>query len=240
MYFLIIMSISETLLDALGGLLNAKVYKTKTSCSEELNFERYANLSLSAGQIEEKEAQKKAEKEKKEAQLLVIKYKDQYNEILKKEKKIKDNNLLEEQNRDIFLENELKKHNNCKIELIINKEENNQITNSYSIFCCFSESIELIKYKIKKATGILRRYQNLYYNEQKLNDTNKLIDYNINSNTSLKLKVIHDVIFIKTLTGKTITLNFCPSNTIEETKMNLFLKKVFLQINKDLYLHENN
>ena len=234
------MAISETLLDALGGLLNAKVFTNKTYLSKELNFERYANLSLSAGQIEDKEAEEEKENKKKETQLLEIRYKDKYDEILKKEKKIKDNNLLEEQNRDIFLENELKNHNNCKIELIINKEENNQITNSYSIFCCFSETIELIKYKIKKATGILRRYQNLYYNEQELNDNNKLIDYNINSNTSLKLKVIHDVIYIKTLTGKTITLNFCPSNTIEETKINLFLKKVFLQINKDLYLQENN
>ena len=37
-----------------------------------LSFERYANLSLSAGQIKEKEA------EKKRNQLLKIKYKDKY------------------------------------------------------------------------------------------------------------------------------------------------------------------
>ena len=53
------MAISETILDALGGLLNAKVYKTKTFCSEELNFERYGNLYFSVGQIKEKEAEKK-------------------------------------------------------------------------------------------------------------------------------------------------------------------------------------
>jgi ubiquitin len=116
-------------------------------------------------------------------------------------------------------------HNNCKIELIINKEENYKITNSYSIFCCFSETIELIKYKIKKATRTLRRHQNLYYKEQKLNDNNKLIDYNINSNASLKLRILPDVIFIKTLTGKTISFYFCPSNTIEETKINIFFKE---------------
>ena len=98
---------------------------------------------------------------------------------IKKEKKIKDNSLLEEQNRDLFLENELKNHNNCKIGLISNKEENNKIINSFSIFCCFSETIEWIKYKNKKSTRTLRIYQNLYYNEQKLNDNSKLIDYNI-------------------------------------------------------------
>ena len=63
---------------------------------------------------------------------------------IKKENKIKDNNLLEEQ-KMIFLENELKNHNNCLIEWIFNKEENNKITNSFSIFCYFSITIELIK-----------------------------------------------------------------------------------------------
>ena len=112
----------------------------------------------------------------------------------------------------------MKNHNNCKSELIINEEYNK----SFFIFCCFSETIELIKYKIKKATGILRRYQNLYYNKQALNDNNKLIEYNINSNISLKLKALDDVIFLKTLTGKTICFYFYPSNIIEETKIKIF------------------
>ena len=118
----------------------------------------------------------------------------------------------------------MKNHNNCKIGLISNKEENNKIINSFSIFCCFSETIEWIKYKNKKSTRTLRIYQNLYYNEQKLNDNSELIDCN-NSNLSLKLKVLTDNMYIKTLNGKTIILNYYPSNKIEETKIKIFFKE---------------
>ena len=137
------MAISETLLDALGNLFHARVYKKKTNFSAELNFDKYANLSLSAGQLEEKE-KIKIEKEKK-------KYFDQleekYNDILKKDEIRRLKKLSVEQQRDIFLENELNKHKNCKIELTIKDEYSNK---SISIFCCFSETIELIKHKIKK------------------------------------------------------------------------------------------
>ncbi len=57
--------------------------------------------------------------------------------------------LSDEQQRDIFLENELNMHKNCKIELTIKNQRSNK---SISIFCCFSETIELIKHKIKKKT----------------------------------------------------------------------------------------
>ena len=134
----------------------------------------------------------------------------------------------------------MKNHNNCKIEIIINRVEYNKITNSFSIFCCFSETIELSKYKIKKATRILRIYQNLYYNEQYLYDNKKLIDYNIKSNSSLKIKILTDNMYIKILTVKSITLYFYLSNKFEDIKIKIFLKKIFLQINKDLYLKENN
>ena len=53
----------------------------------------------------------------------------------------------------------------------------------------------------------------------------KLIDYNINPNISLKLKVLTDNMYTKTLTRKTISLYFCSSNTLEETKSKLLLKK---------------
>jgi hypothetical protein len=50
------------LLDALGGLLNAKIYSKKTGISKELTFEKYANISISAGLFEEKQDEKKEEK----------------------------------------------------------------------------------------------------------------------------------------------------------------------------------
>ena len=51
----------EILLDALGGLLNAKIYSKKTLISKELTFEKYANISISAGLFEEKPEEKKEE-----------------------------------------------------------------------------------------------------------------------------------------------------------------------------------
>ena len=50
------------LLDTLGGLLNAKIYSKKTGISKELTFEKYANISISAGLFVEKQDEKKEEK----------------------------------------------------------------------------------------------------------------------------------------------------------------------------------
>ena len=216
------MAVSEILLDALGGLLGGKVSKMKTQFSTELNFEKYANLSLSAGQIEEKEAQLQKEKDEKAIQLLENQYKEIYKKIIEKDEEIKASNLLEEKNRDIVLENELKNHNNCKIELTI---KNRYTKKTISIFCCCSETIELVQLKIKKATGILRRNQILYYSKKCLDKKNKLIDYNIKSNSLLELIESDDVFFLKTLTGKTITFYYYPFNTIEEVKIKILFKE---------------
>ena len=47
-------------------------------------------------------------------------------------------------------------------------------------------------------------------------------------------------IFVKTLTGKTITLDVEPSDTIENVKQKIQIKKEFLQINNVLFLLVNN
>ena len=47
-------------------------------------------------------------------------------------------------------------------------------------------------------------------------------------------------IFVKTLTGKTITLEVEPSDTIDNVKAKFRIRKVFLLINKGLSLLENN
>ena len=44
---------NEILLDALGGLFRGIVHREKTITSKELTFQKYANLSLSAGQLED-------------------------------------------------------------------------------------------------------------------------------------------------------------------------------------------
>ena len=46
-------------------------------------------------------------------------------------------------------------------------------------------------------------------------------------------------IFIKTLTGKTITLDVEPNDTIESVKKKFKIKKVFHPINNDLFWENN-
>ena len=47
-------------------------------------------------------------------------------------------------------------------------------------------------------------------------------------------------IFIKTLTGKTITLDVEPTDSIENVKQKIQDRKVFHQISSDLFLLGNN
>ena len=47
------MQVSDVLLDALGGLFGGDIHKKKTGNSVLLSFDKYANLSLSAGQLKE-------------------------------------------------------------------------------------------------------------------------------------------------------------------------------------------
>ena len=123
------------------------------------------------------------------------------------------------------------KHQKCKEKITITIGYIKKIIIPY----CQSEKINIIKLKIKKMTGIPRCQQNIYYyptDNQKitdLEDNKTLSDYGIKSDT--ELVHIDDVylpmweiekkgmqIFIKTLTGATITLDSFPSDTILETK----------------------
>lgn len=47
------MQVSDTLVDALGALFGRTVHKHSTKFSQKLTFKKYANISISAGQLKD-------------------------------------------------------------------------------------------------------------------------------------------------------------------------------------------
>ena len=232
------MSQNDILLEALGGLFNAKVYRKKAKFSKELTFEKYANISLCAGLFEEKPVDKtisenetnlSPEEEKKileEQMALNDELSKNIQDIIIKDENEEKNKLKIEKIEEQFLEKELSKHKNCK--QLISVEILYGYTN-IKINYCKSERIKLIKYKIKKLTNIpIFQQQQLKYRGIYLDDDKTLMDYNIDSKYTLYFKlplyIVADIsfqIFIKTLTGKTLTLSCCLSDTIYSMKLQI-------------------
>ena len=138
------------------------------------------------------------------------------------EEKMQYNSLMKiEEKEDEILKKELIAHQNCDKQIAVHIFDKPSLTLNY----CLSEKINLLKLKIKNMTGIPRFQRKLELDYIPIEDCKTLSDYKLRPDSSiwidLPLSAINNCsmqLFVKTLTGKTITIESEPLYSIFEVK----------------------
>jgi hypothetical protein len=109
----------------------------------------------------------------------------------------------------------------CAIPRISTKELSVRMVGNKTIIleAYLSNTIEEIKMKIRDQIGIALEEQQLSFRRKDLNDKSTLKDYGIQNGSLLHLSLLDGMkIFVKTVSGKVMTFDVEPNETIDDVK----------------------
>ena len=113
--------------------------------------------------------------------------------------------------------------------------------NAFTLMVELSDTIKSIKEKIEEHEGIPQNLQKLFYNGRPLvNSKITLANYYIQNLSTIHLEIIttkQKIIYIKSLDGKSITIDIRPSDTIFNIKEKIYEKGVILPNEQDLFFN---